>query len=64
MLLFSNLIQFHAFSRLISLAVFVVGSSLFVVQFGAVGIAIATSLSMIAQKMYEFYAFNKHTKQN
>ena len=64
MLLFSNLIQFHAFSRLISLAVFVAGSFLFVVQFGAVGIAIATSMSMIAQKMYEFYAFNKYTKQN
>ena len=64
LLLFSNLIQYHAFSRFISLVVFVLASFFFVEQFAAVGIAIATSLSMVAQKFYEFYAFNKHSKQN
>ena len=62
--LFSNLIQYHAVSRLISLFVFVLASFLFVTQFGAVGIAIALSLSMIVQKFYEFYAFNKYSEQN
>jgi O-antigen/teichoic acid export membrane protein len=64
LLLFSNLIQYHAVSRLISLFVFVLASFFFVDQFAAVGIAIALSLSMIVQKFYEFYAFNKHSKQN
>ena len=64
LLLFSNLIQYHAASRLISLFVFILASFFFVDQFDAVGIAIATSLSMVAQKFYEFYAFNKHSKQN
>src|SRR5210317_64804 len=64
LLLFSNFIQYHAVSRLISLFVFVLASFLFVTQFGAVGIAIALSLSMIVQKFYEFYAFNKYSDQN
>ena len=64
LLLFSNLIQYHALSRLISLATFLLASFLFVTQFGAVGIAIALSLSMIVQKFYEFYAFNKYSEQN
>ena len=64
LLLFSNLIQYHALSRLISLATFSLASFLFVTQFGAVGIAIALSLSMIVQKFYEFYAFNKYSEQN
>ena len=64
LLLFSNLIQYHALSRLISLATFSLASFLFVTQFGAVGIAIALSLSMIVQKFYEFYAFSKYEEQN
>ena len=64
LLLFSNLIQYHAFSRLISLFVFVLASFFFVDQFAAVGIAISLSLSMIVQKLYEFYAFNKYSEQN
>ena len=64
LLLFSNLIQYHSVSRLISLVVFVLASFFFVDQFAAVGIAIALSLSMIMQKFYEFYAFNKYSEQN
>ena len=64
LLLFSNLIQYHAVSRLISLFVFVLASFFFVDQFAAVGIAISLSLSMIVQKLYEFYAFNKYSEQN
>ena len=64
LLLFSNLIQYHSVSRLISLVVFVLASFVFVDEFAAVGIAIALSLSMILQKFYEFYAFNKYSEQN
>ena len=64
LLLFSNLIQYHAVSRLISLVVFILAAFFFVDQFNAVGIAIALSLSMVAQKIYEFYAFNKYSEQN
>jgi len=64
LLLFSNLIQYHSVSRLISLVVFALTSFFFVNQFAAVGIAIALSLSMILQKFYEFYAFNKYSEQN
>jgi len=63
LLLFSNLIQYHAFSRFISLFVFTVSSFFFVTEFGAIGIAIAVSTSMISQKFYEFYAYNKYRKQ-
>ena len=64
LLLFSNLIQYHAVSRLISLVVFILAALFFVDQFYAVGIAIALSLSMVLQKIYEFYAFNKYSEQN
>ena len=64
LLLFSNLIQYHSVSRLISLVVFVLASFVFVDEFAAVGIAIALSLSMILQKFYEFYSFNKYSEQN
>ena len=64
LLLFSNLIQYHAVSRLISLVVFILASLFFVDQFDAVGIAIALSLSMVVQKIYEFYSFNKYSEQN
>ena len=62
LLLFSNLIQYHAFSRFISLFFFTVSSFFFVTEFGAIGIAIAVSTSMVSQKFYEFYAYNKYRK--
>jgi hypothetical protein len=42
---------------------FLVFSYFFVYQYGASGLAIALSISMILQKVYEFYIFNKFTKQ-
>lgn len=64
LLLFANLIHLHAYSRLISLFVFILSSFMFVSNLGAVGIAIALSLSMVSQKIYEFYAYYKNIKQN
>tara|TARA_A100000164_G_C21852633_1_gene745797 strand:- start:92 stop:1327 length:1236 start_codon:yes stop_codon:yes gene_type:complete len=64
LLLFANLIHFHAYSRLISLFVFLLSSFIFVSNLGAIGIAIALSLSMVFQKIYEFYAYYKNIKQN
>ena len=64
LLLFANLIHFHAYSRLIALCVFIFSSFLLVSNFGAIGIAIALSLSMVSQKIYEFYAYYKNIKQN
>ena len=64
LLLFANLIHFHAYSRLISLFVFILLSFMLVSNLGAVGIAIALSLSMVSQKIYEFYAYYKNIKQN
>ena len=64
LLLFANLIHFHAYSRLISLFVFILSSFMFVSNLDAVGIAIALSLSMVSQKIYEFYAYYKNIKQN
>jgi len=64
LLLFANLIHLHAYSRLISLFVFILSSFMFVSNLGAVGIAIALSLSMVTQKIYEFYAYYKNIKQN
>ena len=61
LLLFNDLLQYHAVSRLIATASFLVLSFLFVKQFGASGLAAALSISMIIQKMYEFYIYRKFT---
>ena len=61
LLLFNDLLQYHAIGRLIATASFLLFSFLFVSQFGASGLAMALSLSMILQKVYEFNIFNKFT---
>ena len=63
LLLFNGLLQHHAVSRLIATISFLVFSFLFVNQYGASGLATALSISMILQKVYEFYIFNKSTNQ-
>ena len=63
LLLFNDLLQHHAVSKVISTVSFLVFSYFFVYQYGASGLAIALSISMILQKVYEFYIFNKFTKQ-
>ena len=61
LLLFNDLLQYHAVSRLIASVSFLLFSFLFVRQFGASGLAMALSISMILQKVYEFNIFNKFT---
>ena len=61
LLLFNDLLQYHAFSRLIATASFLVLSFLFVNQYGASGLATALSISMVIQKVYEFYIYRKFT---
>ena len=61
LLLFNDLLQYHAVSRLIATASFLLLSFLFVNQYGASGLAAALSLSMVIQKVYEFNIFNKFT---
>ena len=61
LLLFNDLLQYHAVSRLIATASFLLLSFLFVNQYGASGLAAALSISMVIQKVYEFNIFNKFT---
>ena len=61
LLLFNDLLQYHAVSRLIATASFLLLSFLFVNQYGASGLAVALSISMVIQKVYEFNIFNKFT---
>ena len=61
LLLFNDLLQYHAVSRLIATASFLLLSFLLVNQFGASGLAAALSISMVIQKVYEFNIFNKFT---
>ena len=61
LLLFNDLLQYHAVSRLIATASFLLLSFLFVNQYGASGLAAALSISMVIQKLYEFNIFNKFT---
>ena len=61
LLLFNDLLQYHAVSRLIATVSFLLLSFLFVNQYGASGLAAALSISMVVQKVYEFNIFNKFT---
>ena len=61
LLLFNDLLQYHAVSRLIATASFLLLSFLFVNRYGASGLAAALSISMVIQKVYEFNIFNKFT---
>ena len=62
LLLFNDLLQYHAVSRLIATASFLALSFLLVNQHGASGLAAALSISMVLQKVYEFNIYSKFTK--
>jgi O-antigen/teichoic acid export membrane protein len=62
LLLFNDLLQYHAVSRLIATASFLALSFLLVNQHGASGLAAALSISMVLQKVYEFSIYSKFTK--
>ncbi len=61
LLLFNDLLQYHVVSRLIATVSFLILSFLFVNQHGASGLAAALSISMVLQKVYEFYIYSKFT---
>ena len=63
LLLFNDLLQYHAVSKLIATLSFLVLSFLFVNQHGASGLASALSISMVLQKLYEFNIYSKFTKR-
>ena len=63
LLLFNDLLQYHAVSKLIATFSFLVLSFLLVNQHGASGLAAALSISMVLQKLYEFNIYSKFTKR-
>ncbi len=58
-LLFNNLIHYHSVSRVLSLLTFLILSIIFVNLYKANGIALALSISMIFQKIFEYYIIKK-----
>jgi O-antigen/teichoic acid export membrane protein len=63
LLLFNNLIHYHAFSRIVSLIVFLNSAFFLSPAHGANGLALALSLGMISQKVYEFYSYKRFSNQ-
>src|SRR5210317_927400 len=63
LLLFKNLIHYHAFSRIVSLIVFLISAFFLSPAYGANGLALALSLGMISQKVYEFYSYRRFSNQ-
>jgi O-antigen/teichoic acid export membrane protein len=63
LLLFENLIHYHANSRIVLLIVFLISALFLSPPYGANGLALALSLGMISQKVYEFYSYNRLSNQ-
>lgn len=63
LLLFKNLIHYHANSRIVLLIVFLISAFFLSPTYGANGLALALSLGMISQKVYEFYSFKRLSNQ-
>ena len=63
LLLFKNLIHYHANSRIVLLIVFLISAFFLSPAYGANGLAIALSLGMISQKVYEFYSYKRLSNQ-
>ena len=61
-LLFNDLISYHAFGRMIYSVVFLVSSVPLSQIYSSRGIAIALSLAMIVQKLYEYTIYKKKLK--
>ena len=59
-LLFAEKIHYHTIARLIGTTVFLILSNFLTQDFKAIGLSIALSLSIIFQKLYEFYIYKKH----
>ena len=63
-LLFSDLIQFHAYGRIIYSFVFLVLAVLLSDSFSSLGIAIALSSAMVLQKLFEYTIYLIKIKSN
>ncbi len=63
LLLFKNLIHYHANSRIVLLIVFLISAFFLSPTYGANGLALALSLGMISQKVYEFYSYKRLSNQ-
>ena len=63
LLLFNNLIHYHANSRIVLLIVFLISAFFLSPAYGANGLALALSLGMISQKVYEFYFYKRLSNQ-
>ena len=61
-LLFADLIQFHAYGRIVYSFVFLVLAVLLSDSFSSLGIAFALSTAMVLQKLFEFYIYRKKIK--
>jgi len=61
-LLFSDLIQFHAYGRIIYSLAFLALAFLLSDSISSIGIAFALSTAMILQKLFEFYIYRKKIK--
>ena len=59
-LLFAEKIHYHTIARLIGTTVFLLLSNFLTQDLKAIGLSIALSLSIIFQKLYEFYIYKKH----
>ena len=59
-LFLNNLILKHTVARLINVSVFIISSGLLIKTFSYNGIAISISLGMIAQKIYEIFAYYRN----
>ena len=61
LLLFNNLIHYHALGRLIALVIFIVFGYILTNFYGPSGLAFAVSFSMIIQKLYEIYVYRRYS---
>ena len=61
LLLFDNLIHYHAVARLIALIIFIAFGYIFTNYYGSSGLAFALSLSMVIQKLYEIYIYKRYS---
>ena len=59
-LFMNDLILKHTIARLINLSIFIISSGLLIKTFFYNGIAISISLGMIAQKIYELFAYYRN----
>jgi len=58
-LLFKNKIQYHTYGRLINTLIFLIIVSSLIINFGVSGLAVALSISVLVQKIFEYFIYKK-----